>query len=131
MRILNECHGIAKSQSPPSGSVDAELRMHAAYNHIRDAAILENSFQVRAQKRIRRRLANSDVAWHYIQASGELPCGCAVLEITGLRFVLNEDDRSAGISSLARDTIDAADNAFTIESLSLAFAKALLNIDDE
>ena len=129
--IRDEGYGIAKSQSPSSRGVNAELCVHAAYNDSLYAVVSENSFQICPKERVGRRLANPDIGCHDIQAGGELPCGCAVLKITGLRFVLDEDDKGAGIPGFAGDTVDSADDAFAVKSLALAFAKALLNIDDK
>ena len=105
--------------------------MHAAYNDSLYAVIFENSFQICPKEGIGRSLANPDIGCRDFQAGGELPCGCAVLKITGLRLVLDENDKSAGIPGFAGDTVDSADDTFAVESLALTFAKALLNIDDQ
>ncbi len=127
--IRDEGYGIVKRQSPPGRGVNAELRVHAAYNDSLYAVVSENSFQICPKKRIGSRLANPDVGCHDFQSGGELPCCCAVLKIAGLRLVLDEDDRSAGIPCFAGDPVDSADDTFTVKCLALTFAKALLNID--
>lgn len=131
VRILDELYRIAKGQGPPSSCVNAELCVHTAYNDVLHAVVSQNSFQVCAKERVGRGLSNSDVACRDLQAGGELPCGCAVLEITGVRLVLDEDDQSARISGFARDMVDSGDDALAVEGFALAFAKALLNVDDK
>lgn len=45
--------------------------------------------------------------------------------------MLDKDDGRAGTSSFARDPVDSFDDALAVKGFALAFAKALLHVDNQ
>ena len=93
--------------------------------------LLEHLFQLRAMEGIRRRLAHAYVRCLNMKATGKLPCVRSELEVTRLRFVLDEDHHPAGGTSLRRHLVDSANNLRRVEGLMRSFAKALLDVNNK
>jgi hypothetical protein len=131
MRVTDQDDGKSQRKRSARGGVHAELRMHSANHEVRDRMLPEHLLQLRAMEGVSRRLAHAYVRCFDVKAAGKPPCIRFELEVTGIRFVLDEHHDAAGGTGLCRDLIDSLDNVLRLEGPVLTFAKALLDVDNK
>jgi hypothetical protein len=131
MAIRNKNNRVAKRHGAPSGRVDAEIALKATDDEAGDAPGPQEPVQFSAVKRVRCRLPQVNIAGVCFERRGQLPVFTAIVHLAALRLVLDDDHKRTGSSRLARDQIDAIDDAFDFVRGLFARAQDLLDIDDQ
>src|ERR1051325_6884963 len=108
MGIRHQHDWVSERQRFPSGGIDAELRVHAAYNNLLDMLHLKQRMKIGSKESVRSSLANPQVRRPNFKSCCQLPLGRTALQIPGA-FVLNEDNWCSDRPRLAGYGVDAVD----------------------
>lgn len=131
MCVFNQDNRVAKRQRSASGGVYAKFRVHPANHEICNVMRLQDLLQSSAMKRVGRGFPDAQIRCFCMKVVSQLPCIGFELKVSRRRFMLDEDYQGASRTCLLQNPVDSRDDLPRFEGVVLAFAQALLDIDDE